>query len=207
MNDFSNNTFEQIGLYAIYTPAAQVSKLDATSTFNGSDVFVFSSTLNESAEVVWDAFDDGTAYHIDGRIDIESGLKITEGAVFKFAQTGEFYVASSGYLMAEGTAGNIISFIPAEDGVPWMGIGFSSNSSKNNMNYTEVSQAGFDNLAYLGQKAAVAVHDNDRLTLTNSNIHDSEGYGVFAGSGATVNDILTAGNTFSGNILADLQIE
>lgn len=207
LNDFSANTFEQIGLYSVYTPASQVSKLDASSTFNGSDVYVFSSTLNEASEVVWDAFDDGTAYHIDGRIDIESGLKITEGALFKFAQTGEFYIASSGYLMAEGTASDMIQFLPAEDGVPWMGIGFNSNSSKNSMNYTEVSQSGFDNLAYLGQKAAIAVHENDRLTLTNSNIHDSEGFGVYVGKNATVNDILTGGNTFSGNLLTDLQIE
>ncbi len=207
LNDFSDNNFEQIGLYAIYMSAAQVSNLDASSTFNGSNVFVYGSSLSEDTEVIWGAFDDGTAYHIDDRIDIESGLKITEGAVFKFAQTGEFYITSSGYMMAQGTASNMIQFLPAEDGVPWMGIGFNSNSSKNIMDYTEVAQAGFDNLAYLGQKAAVGVHGNERLTLTNSNIHDSEGYGVFVGSGATVNDILTAGNTFSGNMLADLQIQ
>jgi hypothetical protein len=107
----------------------------------------------------------------------------------------------SGSLTAIGTAASRIRFL-GEQPTPgyWRGLTFSTGSAANELTYTEVAHGG----ASAGNRSAnIDVSAGATLKLTNSNVHDGSGWGLFVEvSGAVApTPVSSAGNVFTNNVL------
>ncbi|WP_224998472.1 hypothetical protein [Cesiribacter sp. SM1] len=203
---FNNNSFYTNASAAMYVPARQLHKLDAESNFtgyNGYDGVVTGGTLQLSGEVTWPDFNDGSTYLVSSDISVESGLKIAEGAAFKFMEGIMMQVVENGYLTAVGTASNKTIFTTSSDNPYryWGGILFNTASSANRLEYAEVSYAGgkalpgFDDL-----KSNVAVGTAGKLYMQNTSMWAGQGLGLlaFTDKGAQLNADVASTNSFHG---------
>lgn len=205
---FANNEFKDNAGVPLVVDATQVSKLDEASTFNSGNgdnsVEIHGSSVLDlgATEVTWVALSNGTPYYLSGNVSIRSGLIINAGANFEVGTDARITIENNGYMGAEGTSGNMISFTgKTKSPGAWRGIGFFTNDVRNVMNYTIIKHGGSSELGLgLYDRFNVGVENGDRLTVTNSTISDSAGYGIYAEGGSTLS---SSGNTFSSNALGN----
>ncbi len=200
-NSFSSNTNAAIGLNS-----TQAANIDGQTLFsnNGWDgVEIFGSSIND--ELTWTNLSGDASYHIIGNVSVASGgLTIDPGTKMEFDEDVKLDVNSDAYLIASGTSSNMITFTTSNEAgqIYWKGIKFGSQDARNELNYVHIKFGGgaeHDLSNFKDIKTAVSGNNNGNLTLTNSIIENSEGYGVyFQGS---INDIESAGanNTFTNN--------
>jgi hypothetical protein len=129
----------------------------------------------------------------NSEIDVDNTLTIEAGSTFKFGADGSMWFGyyNNAMLNAIGTATNPIVFTswsssPAAGA--WKGIYFDSNTSPNSMlDYCEVKYAG---KGYNSDRAAIYFENVNGITLKNSKILDSSGWGIYRN-----NSTLSAGST------------
>jgi len=171
---------------------------------NGVDaVEVSGGSLNNANEATWNALNDGTPYHITGDLNILTGLNIAPGVTIKGGANRVITVnGADAFLNASGTANLPITFTGVTETAGfWKGIAILSSNASNIFDNVTVSYGGSNPLgAGLGTGNIGLEGFNDgRLTITNSTISNSAGFGIIIESGSSINaDFLTV-NTFSNN--------
>ncbi|MTI22667.1 hypothetical protein E1176_16665 [Fulvivirga sp. RKSG066] len=206
ISDFSNNEFSNNGGRPLALDANQIHQIDGASTFNtgngDNSVEILGSDLEQGAtEVTWQALSNSTPYYVSGRTTINSGLVLNPGVNIEVGSDVYIYVDGDGYLSAEGTSTNGIS-ITGKSKAPgaWRGLIFFTNDVRNSLDYVTVSHGGSTDVGFGVSKTNVGVNGGDRLSITNCNLTDSNGYGLFIESGAIVT---ASGNTYSNNTLGN----
>jgi hypothetical protein len=199
---FANNTVTKNASGAGYIEDEAAAKLDGSSTYSGNDQdFVLLAVNTVEATQTWPALD--VPYHVDGVliVDKDPGITLTigAGATLKFLPASGLEIGSFGALTAKGSAGAKITFTRADATTPWRGIQFhNSASSSNILDQVIIEHGGGYQFPY-GDKANVAITSSGfpaKLTLTNSTIRNSAGYGIWVDIDASLTE---SGNTFSGN--------
>lgn len=188
-NDLSDNTFAGIGLNI-----NQAVKIDGASTFsnNQHSVEIYGSTFNESGQPSLASLNGGNPYYVSGSLDITALLNIDEGAKFEMAENVNIKISGGGVLSAIGTANSKIEFTTANlnAGLLWKGFEFLSGDSRNELTHCIVSYAGNSEYGgfsdFVDVEASIAMRDNTKLTLTNTEVSNSGGYGVYSRYGEFV---------------------
>ncbi len=212
-SEFANNTFADNSGTAIGLFANLTSKIDEGTSFTGNGldgVEIFGSDLTSSA--TWISLQGSAKYMVSGDLFVQNALTIDPGATFELDVDKKFKVSSGGgSLSAEGTATNKIIFTTSTEGSRWSGIHFRSASSLNKMDYVEVLDAGgtkhddLDN--FVDVYTAVSGDNNATLTITNSKVANSGGFGVYWQDGTTINTDVETANEFTNNDSTNVNIE
>lgn len=212
LREFSKNAFTNNTEAGILLDAENVAKLDPASTFkggNGRDVVeITASSLKGKEEITWAGFTDKTPYRLMGEFTVTTGWKINPGVIFEMNRDAVIRVNTDGYLIAKGTATEKIVFNGANNTAAyWRGIICYSADAKNLLENVEVKNAG--SIAIVsGKRANVAIYGTKAtMTIKNTTISGSGGYGVFVSYGATANADLMTANTFAGNQESNVLIE
>ncbi|MBO0952883.1 right-handed parallel beta-helix repeat-containing protein [Fibrella forsythiae] len=214
LREFTANSFTSNAEAGIVLPPESVAKLDAASQFTGANgrnvVEVKGEYLgNNSAQgtvIAWPGFADKTPYRIMRRMQVRSGWKLSPGVIIEVARDVSIIVDETGYLNAVGTPAQRITFTGAAgQAAYWTGILSHSTSNQSRLENADILNAG--STAILSTKRAnLALYGNNAsLTLRNTRIVGSGGYGVYVGFQATLNTDETA--TYEGNALANVFID
>jgi len=117
-------------------------------------------------------------YVINGDIIIEPGVKI------QFATDAGFSVSDTGSIQALGLANDQVVFT-GENQSPgsWRGLYIDSNDTNNKIEYATIEYAGGEAFNSNGDKGAVIVWSDTRLTMRNTTITNSETFGFNASYG------------------------
>jgi hypothetical protein len=214
LTGFADNVFADNAGPALFVPAGQVHRLDATSRFtgnNGWDGIETRGTLHEPGEVTWPAFADGSPYRVTGFLTVTTGLSLAEGAVLRFVAGSMLDVMDRGFLHTLGTAGKPVVFTAATPtaGNYWGGIFIDTPSERNQLHYAKVAYAGGkDQPGYLDANANVQVSNTGRLSLRHSTIEQGTGWGVVAytNQGAQLNADAATVNQFSNLTRGNLKL-
>lgn len=124
LEEFANNSFRNNAGTAMAIPANEAGKLDAASTFSGNgdnSVEIFQSTLAMNETQTWPAFADGTPYYITGNVLITTGCVIEAGALLEFKDNTKLDIRNDGFLTAEGTEEDRITFTARNQSDGWLG--------------------------------------------------------------------------------------
>lgn len=201
-NSFVDNTYDHLGL-----PANQVQNVDEATTFSGGDEYAVEvyNGGGLTQESTWVNLNGTARYNVVGEITVEAGLTINPGAEIDLNEDVDIDVRDGGYLIANGTVDNIILFTSSNEAgqIAWGGINIYTNDARNSLDFVSINLAGGQETTdlnnFVDEKTAVAGDNNARLSLTNSTISNSEGYGVYFQG--TINDIEAgaANNTFTNN--------
>lgn len=208
LREFAENGFRNNTEAGILLDAANVAKLDYFSTFKGNNgrnvVEVTPSVLKGASEIVWAGFADKAPYRLTGEFAVETGWKINPGVTVEMNRDAVIRINKS-YLSAKGTTKDKIIFTSADGSAAyWRGIICYSNDSKNQLENAEVRNGGSIALVS-GKKANIALWGtNATMSIKNSKISGSGGYGVFVGYGSSVNADLATANTFETNVQDDV---
>lgn len=195
---------EGIAMAAVHLRAQQIAGIDTETDFGGSYVEVEGSNLNETENVTWPKLNNG-AYLFNETTNVYGTVTIEPGAVLEFDNDARFRVRNDGVLIANGTTSEHIIFTRKSGSAShWAGLGIESSRIENSMEYVEISYAGNSNLfTGLGQ-TNLGLGNSARLTLTNSTISNSLGYGIDVRSSA---ELTESGNTFSNNANDDINYQ
>ena len=145
-------------------------------------------------------------YLVNETIGVNAPLTIKPGVVIAFAEDVSMIVNEQGAMFAKGDTAKtkkirFIGKLPQRG--YWGGLEFYSKNSGNELFQAEVSHAGSiqktDNL-----KTGITVHDLGRLTLRNTLISQSGGYGLYLRDGSVL--VNFANNIFSNNAEAPVRI-
>lgn len=201
---FAGNTITQNTLGAAFVGADAVGQLDKTTSFKGNTVEMVwvdaAGGLTKSQ--TWPALD--VQYVVDGVLAVNQapGVRLTleAGAKLAFRVSSGIQVGTDGGLIAKGTAAAPITFTRASTADAWRGLNFhNSNTTDNELDHAVVEGAGSSAYNY-GDKANVSVTSSSslpsRLTLTNSMVRDSLGWGAWVWKAGNLTE---SGNTYSGN--------
>ena len=211
LREFLENGFRNNTEAGILLDAANVEKLDYFSTFKGNNgrnvVEVSPSALKGTSEIVWAGFADKAPYRLNGEFIIETGWKINPAVTIEMNRDAVIRI-NKGYLSAKGTTKDNVIFTSADGSVAhWRGIICYSNDSRNFLENAEVRNGGSIALVS-GKKANIALWGtNATMTIKNSKISGSGGYGVMVGYGSSANADLTTANTFESNAQTNVLIE
>jgi hypothetical protein len=197
-NSFSDNK-RGVGI-----PADEVDAMDGASTFTNNsfaDVEVFGSDLAQDKVVTWKSLTTGASYRITGNIRVYGKVTVEAGASFKMDEDVQILV--DGAFTAKGTSNNMITFTSSniDGGLHWKGFYFSSTDASNEFDFCNIAYGGNSPHDFNGADfpANIAVNSDGKVTVTNSTISNSSGYGIY--SKGVTNDFAGAGasNTFTGN--------
>ena len=162
----------------------------------------------DTPTILEDRFEDPNLpdYFVNESIGVNAALTVKPGVVIAFATDVSMVVNEQGALFSKGdTARNkkirFIGKLPKAG--HWGGLEFYSKNSNNELYHTEVLHAGSIKKAE-NLKAAVTVHDLGRLTIHNTLVSQSGGYGLFLRDGSVL--VNFANNVFSNNAEAPVRI-
>ena len=202
---FDNLSFGQgLAEGAVYMRSTQISSIDQQSDFGNNYVVVDGGTLNTGVNHTWIKLQNGK-YLFTSTADIYDRITIQAGAVLEFTNDVLFRLRSGSVIVAEGTAPDRIVFTrQTGTGAYWRGIYYQSTSVESIMNYVEVSYAGNSNAGTgLGQ-TNIGMDNSARLTLTNSTISNSLGWGIDV---RATGDLTESNNTFLNNAIGDINYQ
>lgn len=199
LGEFNTMEFTDNTKTAVYCSPRNASRLDAYTTFlrNGFDGVETGGMLYEGAPLSWTALVNG-AYRITSDLTIASPLVIDKGAVFTISPNVLITVAPEGSLIAQGTADSKIIFESTGTLAQsaWRGIVFRSGH-ENIMEHSIINNAGAGTLPGMeNTPASIGVVAGARLTITNSLLEKSTGWGIALSKGAYYNEDIYTGNTF-----------
>lgn len=212
LREFVKNSFTGNTEAGIMLDAENVVKLDAASTFkggNGRDVVeVTASGIKGKEEITWAGFADKAPYRLTGEFTVNTGWKINPGVTLEMNRDAVIRINTDGYIIAKGTAAQKVVFNGANNTAAfWRGIICYSADAKNLLENVEVKNAG--SIAIVsGKRANVAIYGTKaNMTIKNTAISGSGGYGVFVSYGASANADLITANTFEKNQESNVLIE
>ncbi|GAB3917780.1 hypothetical protein GCM10028804_06510 [Larkinella terrae] len=213
---FSTNTFRNNAEAGILLSTENVAKLDAASVFTGSNgrnvVEIngdyIGNTATQNAEIVWGGFADKTPYRFLNTVAVRTGWKLNPGVTIEMSRDASIIVNEEAYLLAKGTANQKITLTGAANATAyWQGILSHSVSDRNSIENAEISNAG-SKVIISGKRANVALYGhNATLSIRNTRISGSGGYGIWVGYGSTINPDAATANTFDGNAQATVERE
>lgn len=216
LREFSTNVFSNNSEAGIIVSTENVAKLDAASVFtsgNGRNVVeVNGSYIGHSngsdGEINWKGFADKTPYRLLNTIAVRTGWRLHPGVTIEAARDVTVIINEEGYLLAKGTAEQKIRFTGAANTTAyWVGILSHSTSTQNSIDQAEINNAGSKAIVS-GKRANLALYGHDAaMTIRNTRISGSGGYGILVGYYASINDDANASNTFEGNAQARIQYE
>jgi hypothetical protein len=171
--DFNSLIFSQnITSGAIHMHAIHISGIDTQTDFGNNYVVVNGGQVPELADVEWPNLLNGK-YVFTNHTTIWGKVTVQPGSIIEFGIDVLVRVRTSGVLVANGTESDSIIFTRrAGSSNNWRGITIETSSPENSMNYVQISHAEEMPhlvLVALGQ-ANLGLHNNARLTLTNSTI-------------------------------------
>ncbi|GEO07175.1 hypothetical protein AAE02nite_48390 [Adhaeribacter aerolatus] len=141
-------------------------------------------------------------YLVNSSIGVKAELTLKPGVTIAFAEDAQFLVDEGGTIMAKGEANKKIRFTGKQDQKGyWAGIIIYSNSSANEFNYTEIFNAGSTGLID-AVKTAMVVSEDARVTIKNTEIAKSNGYGLYLREGSILYGF--AANKFDNNAAAPI---
>lgn len=152
----------------------------------GSGAITVSGNIDN--DITWtDHLDSPTTpdYHLTGDVYLNAELTIEPGVLIHVDEDVVLDVTEDGALMASGESGNMITFTGANisGSQLWKGIRVASTDSRNELAYVDLSYAGnseFGGFAnFVDLRATVAVMNGGVISITNSSITNSGGYGVY----------------------------
>lgn len=183
-------------LEPLYLAAERVGEIEANGTLSGGTSHNYIKLENSDIATPVTFPDQNIPYLVDFVLDIKDALTIDAGVEMVFMQGGGLGVFDAGSLTVEGTEAQNVVFTGYEaiQGY-WRGIHTETNSLANSMDHAQILYAG-GNYVYCCNDPAGLYVKSGTFTLTNSEVSNSGGYGVFVRSGA---DLTEAGNTFSNN--------
>lgn len=206
---FANNTFTKNTLGPAYVDSEVAGLLDSTSKYTGNDVDeVTVSSYSLSKNATWKSL--GVPYHLIGA----SGMKVSvpwtieaPNTVIMPTQVSLNMLGDDAALTAVGAADKPILFTgeKKERGF-WEGLIFDGSvNAANKLDYVTVEYAG-STKSDSTNAAVKATGDSHGVTLsvTNTTIHESQGYGLYlTGSAQTP---AFANNTFTKNTLGPVSV-
>ncbi|WP_234735385.1 right-handed parallel beta-helix repeat-containing protein [Tellurirhabdus bombi] len=206
LRTFVKNTFTKNKEAGIAVDLANVEKLDAESVFTGEngrnvvEVSGYYLKKKEKDQVSWGGFKDKTPYRLMGSISVQVGWKLNPGVTIEVARDVAIMIEDEAYMTAKGTATDKIKFTSATAAAAyWKGILSYSTSTQNIIENAEISNAGSVTILS-GKKANVALYGaGSILTIKNTKISGSGGYGIFEAYGTAINKDAATANTFEGN--------
>ncbi len=212
---FNNNTISDCSQAPVALSFDLLNQLDATSTYQEGNDDAYIDVYEGSGEdgsghvkqaVTVRALD--VPYRISDEIYIDKTLTIEPGVEFEFSAGAGLFTeyGSSGTITAVGTADQRIVFRGAQEGKgAWIGLWLcSSQSPANQLIYCDISGGGSEKKSLASGKGNVVLGGNGdeaTLTLQNSTIFDSGGWGVFTSEESVLTE---SGNTFAGNAQGDI---
>lgn len=199
--EFNNIQFAQnISSGAIHLHAVHLSRIDTQTDFGNNYVVVNGGQVPETDDVEWQSLLNGK-YLFTNSTTIWGKVNIQPGSILEFENDVWVRVRTNGILVAHGTASQNIIFTRREGSANnWRGISIETSSLENSMNYVEISHAGNANLVSGLGRANLGLHNNARLTLSNSTISNSLGYGIYLRDSA---ELTETNNVYSNNAMGD----
>ncbi len=212
LEDFEENTVVNNELAPLWMHLPQVDQLDATTTYaegNGrayiqveGDAVTEAELTIKKLEVPYriETEESGRETYVERAITIEAGtvLEFETGAGLVLGSPGVDCIPTTGSLNAQGTIEEPIIFRGATEGQgTWLGIGINSSTSANLFTYCEISGGGSKQMYNAGGQGNLVIHCSGNLTIENSTISDSGGWGIDFVQGG--NSLTETGNTFSNN--------
>lgn len=200
-----NSHFGQgIAQAAMHIRVQQIAGIDTETDFGNNYVEVQGSSLDETENVTWPKLKNGT-YLFNGSSDISGQITLQPGTVLEFDNDARLRIINDGVIVANGTASeNIIFTRKSGSASHWKGLAVESSRMENSMEYVEISYAGNSNLISGIGQTNLGLGNSARLTLTNSTISNSLGYGIDVRSSA---ELTESGNTFSDNANDDVNYQ
>jgi len=209
-----NNTYTNNDGAAVNIHNTNAHYLDGNSDFSGNEndyVYVRGGSSISSDDVTWEALN--VPYRLNERtVEVSDvDLTIEAGAVVEFEQDGRLEIDSGGGLMAEGDEDNRILFTATQETPGWWeGIYISESENINNiLDYVTVEYGGgIDSSNTESANIMIARDRRDaQMTVTNSEIFNSAGYGIFVHSNGVANSDICSENEFDGNANADCRVD
>ncbi|MBO0321938.1 IPT/TIG domain-containing protein [Muricauda sp. CAU 1633] len=212
LEDFQENTLINNELAPIWMHLPQVDQLDGASTYaegNGrpyiqveGDAITEADLLIKKLEVPYriETEESGRETYVEKAITIEAGtiLEFETGAGLVLGSPGVDCIPTTGSLNAQGTSDEPILFRGTTEGQgTWLGIGINSSTGTNFMNYCVVSGGGAEQMYNAGGQGNIVIHCEGSLTIENSTIKDSAGWGIDFVQGG--NSLSQSNNTFENN--------
>jgi len=217
LEDFQENEIMDNELAPIWMHLPQVDQLDAATSYaegNGrpyiqvvGDAITEADLTIKKLEVPYriETEASGRETYVERAITIEPGttLEFETGAGMVLGSPGVDCIPTTGSLNAQGTVQEPIVFRGTTQGQgTWLGIGINSGTSANLFTYCEISGGGAEQMYNSGGQGNIVIHCSGSLTIENSTIKDSAGWGIDFVQGG--NSLSQAGNTFSNNELGDV---
>lgn len=146
----------------------------------------------------------GVDYEICGTVTVNADLIIEPGVEIVMCPSARLYIEQNGSLYAVGTSSSPIVF-RGKNAAPgyWDLIRINSNDPDNKLKYVTISDGGGYSY-YRNASIYVTKKYTGQLTLQNSVIRNSKGYGIEVENGASIPNF--SSNTFSNNGNAPVRI-
>ncbi|MGB3851764.1 MAG: PKD domain-containing protein [Tunicatimonas sp.] len=208
-NSQAETTFtpDVVGEYVIRLtvsdPSGNENSAEVTLVANVEPVLINSNiTADRTLENI---FEDPTLpdYRVTRSIVASAVLTVEPGVVVEFVEDAFLTVASGGgALIADGEASEKITFTTANlaGGIRWGGIYFSSQDSRNIFDNVIISYGGNSNMTsfadFVDVPANIGLGEGARLKLTNTQVSNGGGYGMYVRYGELTE---FSGNAFDDN--------
>jgi len=202
--EFSNNNFSGNQAAPIRLGGTHLFELDKNSVYlnNGIQAIEVASARFETQGTIPAL---SVPYHFYSGPEIRAKITFEPGVTCLFDQNLRIWVTESGTLIANGTETQKIKFSGINQAPgSWKGIEMASPSSENMINYGIVEYGGSNT----GRSANIYLSGStpgSQLTITNSQISDSQTWGIWAASGSAI--LNESNNTFSNNALGNIRTD
>ncbi len=217
LEDFQDNEITNNDLAPVWMHLPQVDQLDAATSYgvgNGRPYIQVEGDAITEADLSIKKLDvpyrietelSGRETYVERIITIEPGsiLEFETGAGLVLGSPGVDCIPTTGSINAQGTMQEPIIFRGATEGQgTWLGIGINSSTSGNLFTYCEISGGGSNQMYNAGGQGNIVIHCSGSLTIENSTIKDSGGWGIDFVQGG--NSLSQTNNTFTNNATGDI---
>ena len=168
----------------LYFPIETLGYLDGVkSTYTGNKdayIRIYNSDVSQDTELPANE----VPYLTDGEvIDIRAGqLTVNAGVEWVMKESAGLGVYDEGALTIQGTSANPV-IIRGEEATPgfWRGIHIESNTSKNQISFARISEAGGNYVYCCNEASTIYLKDGGKLSIDNSVLSNGESYGMEIG--------------------------
>ncbi|TVR95624.1 MAG: Ig-like domain-containing protein [Trueperaceae bacterium] len=221
LSAFEGNTFDANESAAMRVTSHQLGSIGAGNVFSqnalpGAQHIQVTDDGDLVSSATWRAVD--VPYRFSGNHVVDDpGAVITvdPGVTLEF-ETSSGMRVDSGALSAVGTSDDRIVFTSATgDPNGWRGLGISSNSADNALDFVTMENAGQTWSSINGNNATnLFVDAFSRVAVTNSAFNDSGGWGIYIeedgevtdAAGTSINPLTEGDNTFTNNTEGDVRL-
>ena len=210
-NSSAEFTPDEVGSYKVRLVVTDGSAQDSAEHSMVSEVEVLGDITTD--RTLSDVIEDPSLpdYRVERDIDVSALLNIEPGVVIHVDQGQLIEVLSSGTLIAAGSETDSVVITSSNEGgdVRWGGLIINSGDAQNELRFVRISYAGGNSRLYyrtsLGDVFAnVGIREDARLSVANSVISESGGFGLHVDYGGALNNFDS--NHFKGNDAAAMQM-